>query len=1155
MKCDRFRDLAEILRDGAFEGPGGDGAVEGTVAVEARSHLARCGACREFEAECAAFLAPLTGFPPGPWAPPSSPWRLPPWASGPALGVLMALILGAGVAAWGLARPGRPADADATGPRVASAAPAPAAAKAGHGSPPAGAPPGSPSNPAAGGGTSLTGRVVGVAGGNGLAGVRVRLDGVDAGTTDAAGLFAVHALGPAGWRRLRLEPPGAAPFEAAVPFLAPGQSHVLEDLAAGPAAATSIRVLGMDARPVPGALVLAIRLAPTIHPDAHPDWEPAADGTNLPAAARGLTDAGGTAAFPSLTAGEWSFQAMKEGFPPSRPVLRRLDGGPGPETLLLLDPGTVLEGRVLDDATGSPVGGAVVRWTRVIDLPRGHDLRYSGTTSAGADGAFRFPAAPAAGLLLTVGRPGAAGPAGGLAVDASVLGRVDVRLPRATTLAGLCVQSGTGLSAAGVDLRIRVDLRSGVLAISGELYARSGPDGRFEVRGLPEGALVQVDPVPSGPWDPAAGDDGPRPPGMPRRVEVVRAGAIRGRARDAAGRPAAGRVVTALAALRLAEEMPPVARVVSRAISGADGAFRLENVPPGAAAVLCAPPGDAVRFKDQDVLLALGASPRPAFVAEAPPGGEAPVEVVEGEAKAPSPVPSLPAPPAELLPDRISGTVVGPGGGPLPGVRLFAMPGDLGSMFRGPGSWLVRVPGGIPVPVAPDGEFLAEVVPSGRTADARGRPYTLVASAPGFPPAVAVVRAPEGVGGAVRIEVAAGVSLRGRLLREDGSPAAGLLLEAVATPDARSAVNTVMVEARSAEDGAFRIDGLEPVPHTLVVGHAPGPVHRVPGLLPGGDPVEVRLPAGDGTRPERTPVPARSSPAARPGPEAPVRGRLVVEGDAAVRFSRVEILDADRCIRVGDGLLVSPDGRFEGKAPKGSRVAVAAMADDGRWLFADDVPAGEADLVLRLGGTPTGLLRGRVVTPAGAPAGGVPVHAVRLRDRGEGPGVVLIGGGAATGTPWAAGLVPTIVRTTFTAPDGSFDLGSPPGRWAVFAGLPGSAGLAPSAAVPWTAAEAAPLELSAGPGRVLSVRGADDDAPQAAARAVAAEVILDGFLPAPGPALAVRASPGPRGDFGFQGLPAAPVTVRLLDAAGREIGRTTATPGDPRDPPVKVQRN
>jgi hypothetical protein len=972
------------------------------------------------------------------------------------------------------------------------------------------------------------------------------------GTTDAAGLFAVRGLAPAGWRRLRLEPPGAAPIEAAVPFLAPGQSHVLVDIATGPGAAAAVRVLGMDARPVPGALVRACRLAPTLHPDANPDWQPASGGEEFPAAAQALTDAAGTAAFPSLSAGEWSFQAVREGLPPSRPVRRRLDGGTGPAVTLLLDPGTVLEGRVLDDATGSPVGGAVVRWTRVLDIPRGHDLRYSGLATAGADGFFRFPAAPAVPLLLQASRPGAPGPAGGLAVDGSVLGRLDIRLPRETTLAGLCVQSGTGRPAAGVDLRIRVDLRSGVIGVGGLLYARSGPDGRFEARGLPEGSLVQVDPVPFGAWTPAAGDDGPRPPEMPLRVEVTRAGAIRGTARDGAGRPAAGRVVTALVARRIAEEMPPIARVASRALCGGDGTFRLENVPAGAAAVFCPSPAETAGSLDRETLRALGASPRPAFVAEVPSGGEAPVEVVEREPGSAPPASPAPASPAEVPPDRIQGTVVGPGGGPLPGVRLCVMPGDLEAMLRRPGSYLLRIPGGIPVPVAPDGAFLAEVPPSGRTADARGRPYTLVASAPGFPPAVAVARAAEGVAGPVRIEIGDGLSLQGRVLREDGSPAAGCLLEAVPSPDARSPVSTVMVEARSADDGTFRIGGLAPGFHTLVVGHAPGPVHRVPGLRPGGDQVEVRLPAGDGARMERPPVPARPSPAARAGPEAPVRGRLVVEGDGAARFTRIEILDADRGLRVGGGTIVGPAGEFEGKAPKGSRVAVAAMAEDGRWVFADDVPAGETELVLRLGGTPTGLLRGRVVTPAGAPAGGVPVHAVRLRDRAEGPEVVRIGGGAGTGTSWETGLVPAVVRTTFTEPDGSFDLGSPPGRWAVFAGLPGSAGLAPAAVVPWTAADTTPLELSTAPGRVLSVRGVDDDAPPDAPRAAFVEVVLDGFLPGPVPALAVRVAPGPGGVSGIQGLPPGPVTVLLLDAAGKEIGRATATPGDPRDPPVRV---
>ncbi len=519
------------------------------------------------------------------------------------------------------------------------------------------APPPAPPSPLASGiGTSLAGRVVtapGAAGG-GLAGVRVLLDGVEVATTDAVGRFAVRGLRPAGWRRMRLELPGGAPLEATLPFLLPGQSHLLEDLGPGPAAPFEVRVLGMDGLPVPGAAVAASRLAPTLFPELDPDWRAEDSAGPLPEDARATANAGGVARFPALPAGEWSFQAGAPGRPPSRPLRRRVGGGrEGPAVLpLLLDEGMVLEGRVLDDATGEPVAEAPVRWTRILDCGRGHDQRFSGRTISGPDGAFRFPAAPAAPLILETGRPGAAFPGSALALDGALLERVDLHLPRGTALAGQCVQSGSGLPAGGVDLRVRVCLRAaGVLGSSTDHFARSGPDGRFLVPGIPEDALVLVAPVPRGAWVASEVEEAALPPGIPRRVAVAPSGAIVGTARDAGGRPSPSRFVTVRVARPMAEGLPVIVSIAARELSGPDGTFRIANVPPGIAMVTCDTTEDA---PDAD-------SPPPASV-EVPAGGEARVEVTEREPPRP--------PPTGPQPDGFRGRVLGPGGSPVAGARL-----------------------------------------------------------------------------------------------------------------------------------------------------------------------------------------------------------------------------------------------------------------------------------------------------------------------------------------------------------------------------------------------------------------------------------------------------------------------------------------------------
>ena len=153
--------------------------------------------------------------------------------------------------------------------------------------------------------------------------------------------------------------------------------------------------------------------------------------------------------------------------------------------------------------------------------------------------------------------------------------------------------------------------------------------------------------------------------------------------------------------------------------------------------------------------------------------------------------------------------------------------------------------------------------------------------------------------------------------------------------------------------------------------------------------------------------------------------------------------------------------------------------------------------------------------------------------RGPAPdGPVLVIEGADSILPVRAG-----VRTTRSAADGSFDLGSPKGRWVVFAGTPGTS-LAPRAAVTWDAARPADLEIGTGPGWTLRLEPAAAGSP----RAEVAEIRLPGFLPADAAAVELRRHAPEDGSLEVVGLPPGPVEVILRMRAGVEVRRERVNP-------------
>jgi hypothetical protein len=360
-----------------------------------------------------------------------------------------------------------------------------------------------------------------------------------------------------------------------------------------------------------------------------------------------------------------------------------------------------------------------------------------------------------------------------------------------------------------------------------------------------------------------------------------------------------------------------------------------------------------------------------------------------------------------------------------------------------------------------------------------------------------------------------------------------------------------MVQAVTGDDGTFRIDGLDPGPWTLVVGRLPGPVHRVPALRPGPASVEVRLPPGGGSAAD--PYPTRASaPAAGRTPAGPIlAGRVVGPGGRPEPCGFVHAFRASGTPGAGASFTADAEGRFEGPGPEGGHVSLWAEDLRGARTYLDGVAPGARDLVLRFPTSGSGTLRGRVVTAAGAAAAGVPVSAVRLDPEGGSPTEVRCR--PDDRAPSAGTFDPGLFRRTLTGPDGRFDLGSPPGRWAVFAGAAGSGRPALGPSQEWTAAATAPLELSTGRDLALRVRALDPDAPPGADRVAFARVLLEGFLPAPAPSVAVLALPGEDGVFDLRGLPPGNFPVELTTSAGRILASATLRPGEPGDGPAEVK--
>lgn len=412
-----------------------------------------------------------------------------------------------------------------------------------------------------------------------------RPDGADGrGRSDGRGRFAAGGLVPSIDYRLRVSRPGYA--AVTLPFVAPGPPSVAPSLEVVLAAARPVfgRVVDLEGRAVAAARVVlgydgrgTGRMPPVPRTVAPSSIE--CDQASQVSCTQ--TDADGYFEVAAIPVAEVALAVDRDGYAPVRVQGVQIPPGEGPADLgtLVLAPGATLAGRVLDPE-GEPVAGAAVYLVRGAEAPDGEAqarLRH-GRPAAVSDPAGAFlirDLIPGQPLGLYVHADGRA-PAWLPGVEAPAEAPLRVILRPALAVSGRVVdQAGGPLPNARVTLvwqevlagaTRRVAVGPGV-----EREAITDRRGRFEIGGLlPGDATVEVYRkgfVPAPPREirliPGEGIAG---------VDFVleRGAAVEGRVTTRSGEPVAGARITA--------GRPS-------AVTDGDGAYRLEGVPLGPAAL------------------------------------------------------------------------------------------------------------------------------------------------------------------------------------------------------------------------------------------------------------------------------------------------------------------------------------------------------------------------------------------------------------------------------------------------------------------------------------------------------------------------------------------------------------------------------------------
>ncbi len=635
---------------------------------------------------------------------------------------------------------------------------------------------------------------------------------------------------------------------------------------------------------------------------------------------------------------------------------------------LRLPPLGALEGRVVDAATGGGVPGAQV-------------IRGGATAETAGDGSFRMPRVPVGTASVTCEAEGFASVV--VAHDdercpdvvADATTSVRVELKRGAAIAG-SVRGPDGAPVAGALVEVLAWRASEGLRLAAA--ARTGAGGEFRADAIPEGmALVRIqarglamegypaDPhsvfeeaaVPSA-WAvtvPASGL-------VEREFALSRGAVVTGIVVDADDAPVAGALVTAGA--EYGEQV--------FALTGADGAFRVEAVPPVVECRVACSTADGRTGELPEFPVETGATVSGLRLVAMPAvvrveglvirGGEDPVPagttVVLGAGDGEDDV-CTETSVAVTADGRFSGTVPAHGGR----VRVVARAaGMCETMWRSTGD---EVPGDTVRPtlllhaatpiegvvVDEDGAAVADasirVVPSNNDWDTESRVVMAISDASGRfllregPGAAATLWADASGHAAARVRVAPGaatlrivlsrtLSIDGRVTSaETGAPLAGVVVNVAFGSSLWRRGGTV---ARTGADGRWRVDGLESGRHTVwaaprYVAGQPNVVEDCKfGVVAGATGVDFALPRG-----------------------LAVAGRVVdEEGRLFLGNASVEVFaEGDE---LPETVNVRDDGTFEIRGLLPGRVSLAAST----WFAdlvgerAEDVECGRTDVLLRL---------------------------------------------------------------------------------------------------------------------------------------------------------------------------------------------------------------
>jgi len=691
---------------------------------------------------------------------------------------------------------------------------------------------------------------------------------------DGSFALAVSAAAKETFFRVRVEAKGFVVAELPGAFEA-SETEELGDLALAKGSPLAGRVLGPAGAPVPGARV-------TLTPRGRPGE--AADLVPVPRTA--TTSPDGTFRFEGAGSARNELLVESAGL-----ATQRVDAPQGGalRSAITLSPAASLAGAV-KRRDGKPAPGALVRF---------EDGRLATRwVETGVDGTFRLgdlPARPGR-VVVDAGEDGWAEAAG--VVPGAAGKPVALTLAPPATLEGKTLNAGTQRPVPRVKLTVRT---GGATRVE-----RSGPDGRYRLRGLRPGELeLKADEPRHVPWT-REGLRLARGEARTLDVPLTLGATLAGRVVDEAGRPVAdakgsvsrnlGGVAALLAGLR--GERPSFR-------SRADGSFTASRLAPGENQSL------SVTHPEHERAVLGG-------VALTPGGTKAGLLVTLRRGAA------------------LAGTVKDAEGNPIPGAEVALTQSFTVRSGRGGGRAMLRLVGGggdLPrTQSGADGRFELRGLAGGD--------YTLRVKAPGWATETVdpVKFAPDAAPSPVDVVLAPGAAIAGTVRRRTGGGAEGAIVFARA-PGASAQGGPSPDNLPTGPDGSFVLDGLRA-----------GAVYDL----------QVLLGSGLGPGPSLKGVAAPAD-----GVEILVSGTGSIEGNAVDAKTGLPLTAFDVSFepeRMG-GMVFRIARRAGGVGRRGTGERVRVESEDGRFVL-DDVPAGKWAVVVEAKGYQTARAGGVVVEEA-----------------------------------------------------------------------------------------------------------------------------------------------------------------------------------------------